>query len=76
MNPQPIPSVERRVGAAMDVVLAVDNRHQRADPEEEGGDRESDHRAAPTGHLISEVIACALSSLLGMKPRAGLATIS
>ena len=48
---------------------------QRADPEDDTRG-ESDQRAAQAGHLISKAIASALSSLLGMKPCAGQASIS
>ena len=75
MNPQPIPSAKRRIGTPVDVVLAADDHQERADPDDNCGER-ADQRAARVGHLISKVIASALSSLLGMKPCAGLATIS
>ena len=49
---------------------------ERADPEADCGDGDTDLDAAQAGHLISKVIASALSSLLGMKPCAGPASIS
>ena len=58
-----------RIGTSVDVVLAVDDHQERADPD--GNCGEPDQRAARVGHLISKVMASALSSLLGMKPCAG-----
>jgi hypothetical protein len=55
-------------------VLAADDRQQHAEPDAKGG--ESDQRAARTGHLISKAMASALSSLFGMNPFAGQASIS
>jgi hypothetical protein len=60
----------------VDAVLAADDSQQRADPDAKCGDGESDARAALACQLTSEVIASALSSLLGMKPCAGQSSIS
>ena len=70
------PERERRIRAAVGVVLAVNDDQEDADPDYKCEDGKSDLGPAKVGHLSSEVIAPALSSLLGMKPRAPLAPIA
>ena len=60
----------------MVVVPAVDHDHEHADPDHTGKDGNCDLAAAQAAHLISKLIASALSSLFGTKPRAPVAPIA
>src|SRR5439155_8747093 len=69
------PERQRRIGAPVDVVPAVEDDHDGSDAEHESNDGNSDQGSARAAHLMSKLIASALSSPLGMKPRAALASI-